>query len=93
MATKMLRDPEARDNVSKKKNPAVPPSEGHEGAGRPSIGKQVNVRIPNGMLADLELIAADGSLDISAVVRMILSHHVKTYVRQIQERRQQQRGE
>jgi hypothetical protein len=61
-----------------------------DGRGRTPIGKQVNVRIPPALLADLQLVADDAALDISAVVRMVLSQNVEVYVRQVRERRQRQ---
>lgn len=55
-------------------------------AGRARIGKQVNVRIPDDLLEDLELIAKDFGLDLSAVIRMILTQCRGTYVKQIKEK-------
>jgi hypothetical protein len=69
------------------------PAEGGDERGRTPIGKQVNVRIPPDLLSDLQFVADDASLDISAVIRMILSQNVEVYVRQIRDRKQRQEGE
>jgi hypothetical protein len=65
------------------------------GRGRPPIGKQVNVRIPPELLADLELIETATGNDLSAVIRQILSENVAPYVRRSRDalrERQQARG-
>lgn len=65
-----------------------------DGPGRTPIGKQVNVRIPDALMADLELVAADTNLDISAVIRLILTQNTDRYVREARERQaKKQEGE
>lgn len=96
MAVKTRPRPKATDPMGKKRSDdsgATNPESGGEGPGRPSIGKQVNVRIPPDLMADLEVIAKDSGLDISAVIRMILTQNRGGYIRQIRERRQQQGDE
>jgi len=61
--------------VAKHKTGAEPRS-----AGRPAIGKQVNIRIPAGLLEELELIGEAKGLDLSNVIRMILTEKTPAYL-------------
>lgn len=64
-----------------------PKEDGQKSAGRPPTGKQVNVRIPLPIVADLEFIAESMGLDLSHVVRIILTDHVAQYLEEARERR------
>lgn len=48
--------------------------------GRPAMGRQVNVRIPDALMVDLEAISAGMGLDISDVIRMILTENKREYL-------------
>lgn len=52
----------------------------HGKRGRPSMGRQVNVRIPDSLMADLETISGGMGLDISDVIRMILTENRQEYL-------------
>ena len=63
--------------------------------GLPPIGKQVNVRLPQALLGDLDIIAQANNNDLSAVIRQVLSECVAPYVERAREtirRRQEARG-
>lgn len=73
----------AKSKPRKDPPPDNQPSE-EKGVGRPSTGsKQVNVRLPSDLLADLDLIGEELSLDLSNVIRMILSQQRHQYVDQV----------
>lgn len=44
------------------------------------MGRQVNVRIPDSLMADLETISGGMGLDISDVIRMILTENRQEYL-------------
>lgn len=65
------------------------PKDGAGGKGRASVGRQIGVRIPPDLLADLEIIEAGMGLDLSSVIRMILTEHRTEYVERVRARKQQ----
>lgn len=67
--------PQPEHGVTVRKDTATP--------GRPTTGKQVNVRMPADILDDLQLISEELSLDLSNVIRMILSQQRHQYVEQV----------
>lgn len=56
--------------------------------GRPPIGKQFGVRLPSGLLADLEYIGETLGNDVSSVIRTILTENVSRYLMQAHEVRE-----
>lgn len=64
------------------------PKDGAEGKGRVSVGRQIGVRIPPDLLADLQVIEAGMGLDLSSVIRMILTEHRAEYVERVRARQQ-----
>lgn len=63
-----------------KKASGGPGGAGRPGPGRPTIGKQVNVRLSDDVVSDLEYVAESLHTDISHVVRAILAEHVPEHV-------------
>lgn len=86
MAVKTRTQVMERDVSKKKPAKQGDEGEGGEGVGRSAIGKQVGVRLPPDLLADLEFIGEEAGLDLSAVIRMILTQNRGEYVRAARER-------
>lgn len=57
-----------------------------ESKGRVPVGRQVGVRIPPDLLADLEVVERGMGLDLSSVIRMILTEHRHEYVERVRSR-------
>jgi uncharacterized protein YdeI (YjbR/CyaY-like superfamily) len=55
--------------------------------GRPAMGKQVNVRIPDALMADLEAISLGTGLDLSDVIRMILTENKREYLDRLEQKK------
>jgi hypothetical protein len=84
-------------SMAKGKQPQNDPPADDKGrsSGRPSIGRQVNIRIPPDLDGRLQFIADVLGLDISNLVRLVLNEQLHTYearARQIVESRAQAQG-
>jgi hypothetical protein len=91
-AVDVLEQPGARvkRKVAKRRQPAdeAGGEEKPRSAGRPSIGRQINVRLPDDLLADLEFVCEALGLDLSNVVRMMLTEQRHVYLLRAREARQ-----
>ena len=70
-----------------RKDASQEPSEQAPVKGRPSIGRQVNVRIPADLLVHLEEISAGMGLDLSNTIRMILTENHDDYLQRVRGRK------
>jgi hypothetical protein len=73
VATIPTRPPRMEPGMARKKKDQSSPR------GRPSIGKQTNVRLSESLIADLEYIAETLHTDLSHVIRVILAEHIAEY--------------
>lgn len=74
--------------VGKRKQQGDSGPEASRSAGRPTIGKQVNVRLPDELLQNLEYIGEALGLDLSNVIRMMLTEQQHVYLTRAREAKQ-----
>jgi hypothetical protein len=67
--------------MARKKSGAASENGGHPG--RKPIGKQVNVRLPDDLIARLRALGEPQLLDLSGVIRMILARYLERAEREL----------
>lgn len=78
--------PRIDDSMGKRRQDSDP----KPGPGRPAVGKQFGVRLPAELQTSLEEIGEGMGLDLSSVMRMILTEQHGTYLQRVRQRRQQE---
>lgn len=82
VATKPLPRFQEQDLAKKDQQPRA--------AGRPAVGKQVNVRLSEELLSDLDYISKAYDADLSHVIRAILQEHAPAHVHRARQIRENQ---